>query len=68
VFTKDECTVQGTHAVTLIGWGTDPKSKKNYWLIKNSFGMDWGEGGLLRVERKQNICLIKKYITYPVIN
>jgi cathepsin L len=32
---------QVNHAVTLIGWDDD----KQAWLIKNSWGTDWGESG-----------------------
>ncbi len=31
----------GTHVVLIIGWDDE----KGAWLIKNSYGADWGEGG-----------------------
>jgi len=34
---------QVNHAVTLVGWD----DSKNAWLIKNSWGTDWGEGGYM---------------------
>lgn len=37
------------HAVNLIGWGYDTVLKENYWLIRNSWGGDWGENGYIRV-------------------
>lgn len=39
------------HAVTLIGYGTDEDSGKKYWLVQNSWGPDWGEGGMVRILR-----------------
>lgn len=35
------------HAVKIIGWGS--ADGKPYWLIQNSWGEDWGEGGYARV-------------------
>lgn len=37
------------HAVKIIGWGH--MDGKNYWLIENSWGDDWGEHGFAKVTR-----------------
>jgi cathepsin L len=37
------------HAVQLVGYGTD--NNKDYWLVRNSWGGSWGEGGYIRIER-----------------
>lgn len=39
----------GTHIVTLIGYGSDSKSMANYWILRNSWGENWGEGGYFRI-------------------
>lgn len=39
------------HAVLAVGYGHDAASDKKYWLIRNSWGTDWGENGFIRVER-----------------
>ena len=46
------------HAVKIIGWGvssasedTGTTSGERYWLIENSFGKDWGEGGYGKIKR-----------------
>jgi cathepsin L len=52
----DSCGVDAVidHAVTLIGYGTDPeRSNAKYWTIKNSWGPDWGEGGTIRLLRHE---------------
>jgi cathepsin L len=40
------------HALGIIGWGTD--SGTDYWILKNSFGTSWGEGGYIRLLKNGN--------------
>jgi len=38
------------HAVQLVGFGTD-SSLGDYWLVRNSWGADYGESGYIRLRR-----------------
>lgn len=41
--------VDGSHAVTIIGWGTDPTIGL-YWIVRNSWGLSWGDGGYFKYQ------------------
>ena len=46
------------HAVSIIGWGED--NGKKYWLIRNSWGVDWGIKGYFKIIRGQNECELEE--------
>ncbi|KAF3793687.1 Vignain [Nymphaea thermarum] len=57
------------HAVTVVGYGTTVDGS-NYWLVKNSWGTDWGEGGYIRMARNvgvpEGLCGIAMQPAYPI--
>ncbi|KIH47854.1 hypothetical protein ANCDUO_22081, partial [Ancylostoma duodenale] len=40
---------KGDHQVRIIGWGTE--NGTDYWLMANSWNIDWGENGFFRMVR-----------------
>jgi hypothetical protein len=42
------CNSQVNHAVLITGWGTDPQAGE-YWIVKNSWGVGWGDAGFFKV-------------------
>ncbi|CAH8318583.1 unnamed protein product [Eruca vesicaria subsp. sativa] len=40
----------GNHNVVVVGYGTTEKGE-DYWIIRNSWGPNWGESGYLKLQR-----------------
>jgi len=48
------------HAVFVVGYGSE--GKKDYYIVKNSWGKSWGEDGYVRIARNEdNTCGIANY-------
>lgn len=37
------------HAIVIIGWGKDKIRNREYWILRNSWGSDWGDNGYFKV-------------------
>ncbi|CAG9810784.1 unnamed protein product [Chironomus riparius] len=67
VYSSTDCNNSlPNHAVTIVGYGTDPNFG-DYWLLKNSWSNKWGENGFGRVARGKNMCLIESRVYYAQI-
>ena len=69
VFTG-QCGTDLDHAVTVIGYGAESDGAK-YWLVKNSWGTSWGEGGYGKMQRDvaaaEGLCGIAMKASYPIV-
>ncbi|XP_057794997.1 senescence-specific cysteine protease SAG39-like [Salvia miltiorrhiza] len=63
-----ECGTNLTHAVTVVGYGESEDGVK-FWLVKNSWGAEWGDNGYVKVQRnvdaKEGMCGIAMFPSYP---
>lgn len=64
-----KCGTHMKHAVTIIGYGRS--KQKKYWLVKNSWGIEWGEKGYMRIARgvrdRKGKCGIAVRPSYPIM-
>ena len=64
------CCTAVDHAVAIVGFGTDPETGLDFWLLKNQWGVGWGEGGFMRLARgpeygSSGNCGVLKYPARP---
>lgn len=64
VWFEKSCSSWPNHAVLLVGYGTD--NGRDYWLIKNSYGKEWGLNGYIKIARNvnDNYCGIEMFTMY----
>jgi cathepsin F len=53
------------HAVLIVGYGV--YGTTSYWVVKNSWGVYWGEAGYFRIAKGSGTCGINSYITTATI-
>ena len=47
---KHRCGTALNHAVTVVGYSSMDTDSTPYWIVRNSWGSDWGEDGYVRME------------------
>ena len=70
VITSSACGTNLDHGVLIVGYGQEDGLE--YWLVKNSWGPSWGDGGYVKIERSDStndagVCGIAMQPSYPVV-
>jgi len=60
-----DCGSSIDHCVQLVGY--DMTQSTPFWIVRNSWGTDWGENGYIRLQYGQDTCAVADVATSSVI-
>jgi len=65
IYYEPSCSAsQLDHGVLTVGYGNEGG---NYWIVKNSWGSGWGQGGYIQMSKdRNNNCGIATSASYPI--
>jgi len=59
-------TMDVNHAVLAVGYGR--LNGTDYWIVKNSWGAEWGDQGYFKIKRGVNMCGVAVCNSFPNLN
>ena len=72
IYQDPECGNQLDHGVLIVGYGRDNLYGLDYWIVKNSWGAEWGDNGYIYILRNykdsdSGMCGIALQPSVPVV-
>ena len=70
IISDPKCGTNLDHYALIVGYGEENNNK--YWIVKNSWGSDWGENGYFRIAKSDStndpgICGIAIQASFPIV-
>jgi len=62
------CSTSTNHVVVIVGYNSSASTP--YWIVRNSWGTGWGNGGFINMEQNstsKGMCGINTQVNYPFI-
>lgn len=56
VYKETKCDAENGHVAVLAGFGYENNQK--YWLLENSFGLEWGIEGYMKLSAQSSDCVV----------
>ena len=50
IYSEKKLLIQINHAISVNGWGVDPKTNEEYWIVRNSWGTHFGLNGYFKIK------------------
>ncbi|XP_037943272.1 procathepsin L-like [Teleopsis dalmanni] len=68
VFRDDLCDPKSlNHGMLIVGYGRDNTTEEDYWIVKNSWGKQWGMNGYINFPRHENYAGLTTRASFPIV-
>ena len=66
VYSEEITETETNHTVSLVGFGKEKATGREYWIVRNSWGTQWGEDGYFRIQTGKDNLLMETRCFYGV--
>ncbi|KAJ4950749.1 hypothetical protein NE237_027581 [Protea cynaroides] len=69
IYNGQDCGTNPNHAGLIVGYGSE--GGVDYWIVKNSWGLEWGDNGYMKMQRGVGLsgaCGLAMNANYPIKN